>query len=459
MTNLFCGYYIKACSTSLENICFPNDISLFDFLSQVEMKRNLRSTLREVSGAITREFIEQLYFDLRDSIRHPFLTNMWCPLGVNVLNRLGRDYAKLKLKYLERSQRMEGSELAKLLISEAAASSLDMDVAEISDFQFTSGTTCDQISFGLLQRILGNGKVEKSKALVERNDKTPKALHALAYTYLFETRKFSANEDIIFAPNKKFLVLCATDDNGSLESFVAEVGSAEAKQESAVLNRTYYKIWQIAHVLMSCARHYLDESGCNHVESEISKILGIERDLIAKTCGKPITIDKSRAAYLLYPEVQKIASDQYRSRVRKAREIQKSRIEKMCSSTRRSPSVKSSKVKAGGAQPKKRPEKKPKWKSTTLHASTESARPAAKEIYVGPPLTKLEYGGRSMQWPKGWTQKTFQRQTGDSRGQTDYYFYPPSGQLKIRSKADVFRYLDKLEACGGDESKIRHKSA
>ncbi len=457
MVDMFCGGFTKACSTSLDNIRFPSDVSLFDFLNQVEMRRNLKSKILTASGAIAQELVEQCYYDLRDCIRHPFLTNMWCPLGVNVLNRLGHEYAKLKLKYLERSQAVDGSELAKLLISEAATSSHDMDNAETSAFEFSSGTTCEQISLELLQRILGHGKVEKSTALIERNDKTPKALHALAYTHLFEKRNFNASENIVFSPNKKFLVFCATNEVGSLKSFVAEVGSAEANQESAVLNRTYYKIWQIAHVLMSCARHHLDESECNHVESEISKILGIERDLIAKTCGKPITIDKSRAAYLLYPEVQKIAREQYRSRVRRAREEQKRRTKKMSSSTRKSTSAKP--TKASGAQPKKRPEKKPKWKATTLHASTGSARPPAKEIYVGPPLTKLEHGGRSMQWPKGWIQKTFQRQTGDSKGQTDYYFYTPSGKYRLRSKLDVFRYLDKLEACGGDESKIRHKSA
>ncbi|GAX17254.1 hypothetical protein FisN_10Lh112 [Fistulifera solaris] len=233
MTNLFCGEFIRECSTSLDSIRFPSDVSLFDFLNQVEMSRNLKNEVLKASGAISQELVEQFYYDLRDCIRHPFLTNMWCPLGVNVLNRLGRYYAKLKLKYLERSQTVDRSELAKLLISEAAASSLDMDIAETTAFEFSSGTTCERISFELLQRILGKGKVEKSTALIKTNDKTPKALHALAYTYLYEKRKFNANENVVLSPHKKFLVLCATNEVGSLESFVAEVGSTESNQESA----------------------------------------------------------------------------------------------------------------------------------------------------------------------------------------------------------------------------------
>jgi high mobility group protein B1 len=45
---------------------------------------------------------------------------------------------------------------------------------------------------------------------------------------------------------------------------------------------------------------------------------------------------------------------------------------------------------------------------------------------------------------EGWTAKTFQRQTGSTKGTTDTYWYSPALKKKFRSKAEVKRFKDAL---------------
>lgn len=459
MAGLFCGGLIKACSNSLQKIQFPASVSLSDLLNQLETGRNLTMKLRCVYDAITQEFTEEFYYELREYIRHPFCSEMWCPLGIKVMRDLGSGFSRLKLKAVEQSRKIDGSELETLLGAIATKFRRSVEDARVDDLCFSSGTSCERLSFNVLQRILNSEKVGKSASWIENNDKMPKALHALAHTWFSGKHTFNQKEDVLVPSNKKFLVFCGTEDVGSLKSFVAEAASWKPNQteDYPILNRTYYKIWQIAYVLVACARHHLVESNCDRIEAKISNLLGIERALIAYACREKMKVDTTKAAYLLYPEAKKSAESLFRSRVRGSRENKNSQNRDILKDSRKR-SKNKQKSKADERPPKKRSDKTQKPKSSNGYVA-QGSRPPAKQIYEGPPQIKLEYAGQSMKWPEGWIQRTFQRQTGDSKGQTDYYFYSPQLHIKLRSKKDVFRFLEKLNECGGDESKIRFKSA
>lgn len=70
----------------------------------------------------------------------------------------------------------------------------------------------------------------------------------------------------------------------------------------------------------------------------------------------------------------------------------------------------------------------------------------AKEVESGPPTEPLEGG-----WPAGWIRRTFERQSGGTKGSTDKYWYSPMTNKKFRSMAEIKRFFVHLKACRGDE--------
>jgi len=79
---------------------------------------------------------------------------------------------------------------------------------------------------------------------------------------------------------------------------------------------------------------------------------------------------------------------------------------------------------------------------------TAQPRNSPEKIYEGPPTVSLPDG---VDWPKGWFQRTYKRQSGHSKGGTDHYFFSPVVEYKLRSKIDVIRFLLALEKYGNEE--------
>ena len=89
--------------------------------------------------------------------------------------------------------------------------------------------------------------------------------------------------------------------------------------------------------------------------------------------------------------------------------------------------------------------KAPAAKAATAKAPADASnvRLPAKEIYSGP---ATEAGV-----PPGWTKKIFERQSGQSKGHQDRYWYSPVHKMKFRSLTEIKRFVPLLEAAGGDE--------
>mmetsp|Transcript_29197 Transcript_29197/g.41324 ORF Transcript_29197/g.41324 Transcript_29197/m.41324 type:complete len:239 (+) Transcript_29197:1841-2557(+) len=97
---------------------------------------------------------------------------------------------------------------------------------------------------------------------------------------------------------------------------------------------------------------------------------------------------------------------------------------------------------------------KPNAKHTLKKKPAESVltkqtnpRLRAAEIWVGAPDEPLEGG-----WPAGWTKRIFQRASGATKGSTDRYWYTPVLKKKLRSMAEVKRFIAAFKTCHDEQN-------
>jgi hypothetical protein len=70
---------------------------------------------------------------------------------------------------------------------------------------------------------------------------------------------------------------------------------------------------------------------------------------------------------------------------------------------------------------------------------TRPAFVSAELVYSGPPT--IPFPGNAYQWPDGWTQKSYKRASGATKGRIDDYWFPPAGVPKLRSRVEIRSYL------------------
>ncbi|KAL3903108.1 MAG: hypothetical protein SGARI_005527, partial [Bacillariaceae sp.] len=82
---------------------------------------------------------------------------------------------------------------------------------------------------------------------------------------------------------------------------------------------------------------------------------------------------------------------------------------------------------------------------------------------VGTSGATLEWEGRPQEeleggWPEGWVKRTFVRNSGNSAGTKDSYWFTPVENFKLRSITEVKAFLWALEKNNGDEKLARQAS-
>jgi hypothetical protein len=112
---------------------------------------------------------------------------------------------------------------------------------------------------------------------------------------------------------------------------------------------------------------------------------------------------------------------------------------------------------AGSARASARSEKKSPKRAVSVRVSEDisaidTSTKHAKEVWSGLPEENLEGG-----WPEGWIKKTFERLTGKTAGTKDSYWYSPITKFRLRSMAEVKKFLNLLAQCHGDESLARQQ--
>jgi hypothetical protein len=111
---------------------------------------------------------------------------------------------------------------------------------------------------------------------------------------------------------------------------------------------------------------------------------------------------------------------------------------KASNATRSPPKTTKTNTKAGKAKaaPKKASKAAAKHTATP---TTKNGQIPAKEIWSGKPTEDVGYS-----W-NGWVKKTFQRQSGRTKGTTDSYWYTPKNQYRLRSLVEVQKYFELLK--------------
>jgi hypothetical protein len=94
--------------------------------------------------------------------------------------------------------------------------------------------------------------------------------------------------------------------------------------------------------------------------------------------------------------------------------------------------------------------KVPPKKKASAPAKSTTPRGGSAPIWEGAPDEKLESG-----WPMGWIKRVYERKGGATKGQTDRYWYSPISAFKLRSMAEVKRFIAALAATNGDEQKAK----
>ena len=197
------------------------------------------------------------------------------------------------------------------------------------------------------------------------------------------------------------------------------------------VNQSWYSVWQIKYATLVFGAQFLSIDSFNSLLESLGRSKKVGKDVLLHALSVGMETDRLEISKEAYNQVQ--AS--FKASVRESRS--------------KKPKKKAGRKRQNGRG--KTSNKRPKLTSKGNHKSARSsngARPSAKLIYDGLPTIKLDYPGG---WPKGWTQKTFQRQSGDSKGAVDSYFFSPQRKFRLRSKVDVLRFLGKLEECNGDE--------
>lgn len=87
-------------------------------------------------------------------------------------------------------------------------------------------------------------------------------------------------------------------------------------------------------------------------------------------------------------------------------------------------------------------------KIVATKTAPKSGSRSSPEVWSGAPDDDL---GAGFQWSAGWIKKKFERQSGQSKGTFDSYWYTPALQKRLRSIAEVKRFMTALKDQGGDE--------
>jgi hypothetical protein len=84
--------------------------------------------------------------------------------------------------------------------------------------------------------------------------------------------------------------------------------------------------------------------------------------------------------------------------------------------------------------------------TTKKDQSVPNIKVAARCIYEGPVQSFPAHIPS-----EGWIQKTFERQSGASKGSTDSYWFSPQSKYRLRSHREIERFVEALKKFSGDE--------
>jgi len=248
------------------------------------------------------------------------------------------------------------------------------------------------------------------------------------------------SENILLDHDELF-VMRSTNLGGSDKlSELASVPVSLGEFEGAEPNVSWYIVWQVLFLVEAFAKAYCGE---NSVTGRLCDRLGVPPLLgqFATQRGIQTAVDKGfkklcrPSTKIIYKPQLDLPQSIRRSRAHASPLVE--RVHAAGGNARLTPVNKETPPAAG--------KNKPVSSKKTKSAGTGGKRIAAVLIWQGKPDEPIEGG-----WPDGWTKQTYERQNGETKGQTDSYWYSRTGK-KLRSINEIQRFLAFLDKNNGDE--------
>jgi len=415
------------------------------FSRVVELDRQRGGVLDEESRkAIEFEIIEEIFFEcFRTTLLKPFDESLYCPIARDLLRKL----CKASHIYIVSEKESDSATQSPLweLYCEAADTAKEQieeccRTGDLTGLEFLSGVPEGTVLTGNLYFILDIFKT--SSAFYLQNKTTPKGVQAALLDACPDLK--SSTKEIRQSIGERFVMVGVPGLSNKYKEvadqpFLAALGSRpmeSTKLEAEMcVNKTWYFQWQVLFLVdmfaaVYCSKVYNRNEFCGRLglDDKIARFV-VERGIrdIDGTGYKDFCVSTKKVAILEPPPAEL-----------KARAPLQPKKNPSLSKKRRSVSVKHE-------RPVKSEKRTPRISSSQLRANPpvgwtwDGGIPGEKANcrYVGPPTRPFFVEG--VEWPEGWLEKIEERLGGKSKGDFDYYWYPPDG-TRLRSGPEVRNY-------------------
>lgn len=379
-----------------------------------------------IGEAIRQETIEEMHYTMREKLLMPFDRAVWCPLAVELLKMLSDDISVLFISTKGNPMPEEKVALRCKIIAAAETSANEFRKsakggAIFNSLGFRSGIAEGSIISGSLRKLLGT--VKCSNSFYVDNTTTPKGFLAgmvrlLAYYDSLMLAGVEPQHDDSFQlqleSSKNFVMAQYNGFDGSDE--LRKLGSLPQAIDSAstsiTVNETWYLVWQLIYVVHTFLAEFLDGS------DETLKIL----------CSK-IGVDYKLAQFAVARGMKHEHDKSLRKRCsRKPQSLPRKGNKQLGRSSRDLSARKNTRKKHLKIGP--------------------NGRARAILLLDGKPGPNEIPGGS-----EGWRKRTFERQSGATKGGTDHYWYTPIHEYKLRSAKEIQRFMEYMADSNGDEEK------
>jgi hypothetical protein len=387
-----------------------------------------------IGEAIRQEVIEEMHYTMREKLLMPFDRAVWCPLAVELLEMLSDDVSVLLISTKGNPTSEEKMALQRKIIAAAETSANDFRKSTKGggvpkSLGFRSGIAEGSIISGSLRTLLGT--VKCSSSFYVDNSTAPKGFLAgivrmIAYYDSLMLAGVEPQQDDSFqlqleTPENFFMAqyngFDGSDKLRELGSLPRQIDSANT---SIAVNETWYLVWQLIYVVHTFLAEFLE--GSDETLKMLCSKIGVDYTLAQFAVARGMKHERDKG-------LRKRCSRKPHARPRKA----KKHLGRSSDLLARKKAFKKRRKTLSKTDTNCGPTKRPHLKAGP------NGRPAAKEIWFGKPDPK-EIPGDA----KGWSKRTFQRQSGETKGSTDHYWYTPILKKKLRSLKEVERFVNVL---------------
>ena len=454
---------------------FIAGISCPDFIRShgLHDKRCLNGPKKQsISSALEQEAVEECCFALRKRIVKPFDDSVWCSIACDLLKTLSRLTAE-NLWPIEECVDEEKVKAVQeklledfLLAGEMAASRVRKAIrsGNFQELSFSSGLREGMILTGTVSEQLAG---KHSIAFFLDHSTTPKGyVSAICQRLQYYDSMMTGLEVPLagddFSPldhNERYVMTHFPIEEEAFRQLGSKPFPARRVQEChEIVNENWYLAHQVGYLVAAFGQVYC--TGANLIES-IGDRLGID-SVFCSVADRGIQADHSSFKRhcrskdkIRVEKVLDLPKSILLNRQRKHDRIDRtpvhphfqdssndSDLPSQLSGTKKS----SKRRKSGAKKAEKTPIKLTLQKKKNV-SDPFGIRKTPILVYEGEPDEEVAGG-----WPRNWIKRVYQRQSGNSKGHTDRYWFSPAGH-KLRSMVQVSRYFKCLEAFNGDESK------